>query len=209
MGAKPRMVKLGDHGMLTFRARLLPALRTGVLTVLALAAAACQSPEAAPLSPGPPVAATSYRLGAGDHIRIITFGEERLSGEFTVSELGVVSLPLIGTVKAGGLTIGEFSDRVEGALAQGFLKNPRVSVEVLNYRPFYILGEVGKPGEYPFTNGLTVTNAVAAAGGFTYRANTHRVFIRAQDDAREHVAPLTSTTPVHPGDTIRIPERIF
>ena len=156
-----------------------------------------------------PQADTSYKLGPGDKIRLITFGEERLSGEFTVNEIGQVSLPLIGEIRAGGQTLEQFSDSIRTALSNGFLKNPRVSVEVLNYRPFYILGEVNKPGKYPFINGLTVTNAVATAGGFTYRANIHRVFVRGQAETREHVVPLTGTTGVHPGDTIRIPERLF
>ena len=94
-------------------------------------------------------------------------------------------------------------------LSNGYLRKPRISVEVLNFRPFYILGEIGKPGEYPFINGLTVTNAVATAGGFTYRANIHRVFVRGQRESREHPVPLTGTTLVKPGDTIRIPERLF
>ena len=180
------------------------------IVVLAAAATACQS--AAPPPPAVETATriqTSYKLGPGDKLRLITFGEERLSGEFTVNERGLVSLPLIGDVKAGGLTLDGFSDEVRTALTGGYLKNPRISVEVLNYRPFYILGEVAKPGEYPFTNGLTVTNAVATAGGFSYRANIHRVFVRGQNEQSEHAEPLTSLTPVHPGDTIRIPERRF
>ena len=116
---------------------------------------------------------------------------------------------MIGEVGAGGLTLREFNKELTTKLCNGYLRNPRVSVEVLNYRPFYILGEVGKPGEYPFTNGLTVTNAVATAGGFTYRSNIHRVFVRGQRENREHVVDLTGTTLVHPGDTIRIPERLF
>jgi polysaccharide export outer membrane protein len=150
-----------------------------------------------------------YVLGAGDKIRVITFGEESLTGDFFVGSQGQVSLPLIGDVRAGGLTIGQFTAKVTQALANGFLKEPRVSVEVLDYRPFYILGEVNKPGTYPYTNGLTVMNAVATAGGFTYRANTHSVFIKGGAGSLERKTPLVSTTPVHPGDTIRIGERFF
>ncbi|HEY8618280.1 MAG TPA: polysaccharide biosynthesis/export family protein [Phenylobacterium sp.] len=150
-----------------------------------------------------------YRLGAGDKIRVITFGEEDLTGEFQVGGAGKVSLPLLGELEASGLTAREFQGRVEAALKQGYLKDPRVSVEVLNYRPFYILGEVTKPGEYPYTNGLTVLNAVATANGFTYRANKSRVFIKRADGEKEEAFPLTSTTKVAPGDTIRIGERFF
>lgn len=150
-----------------------------------------------------------YRLGSSDKIRVITFGEESLSGEFLIGGSGKVSLPLVGEVQAAGLTIPEFQTEVETALKNGYLKEPRVSVEVLTYRPFYILGEVQKPGEYPYSNGLTVLNAVATANGFTYRANSKRVFIKRTDSAAEEEFPLTSVTPVAPGDTIRIGERFF
>ena len=150
-----------------------------------------------------------YRMGSGDKIRVITFGEESLTGEFFVGGSGNVSLPLIGEVKAAGLSVPEFQGQVEAKLKEGYLKEPRVSVEVLNYRPFYILGEVEKPGTYPYTNGLTVLNAVATAEGFTYRANTKRVFIKRADGGAEQEFPLTSQTLVAPGDTIRIGERFF
>jgi len=150
-----------------------------------------------------------YRLGASDKVRVITFGEDSLSGEFIIGGSGKVSLPLVGEVQAAGLTIPEFQTEVETALKNGYLKEPRVSVEVLTYRPFYILGEVQKPGEYPYSNGLTVLNAVATANGFTYRANSKKVFIKRADSEKEEVFPLTSSTPVAPGDTIRIGERFF
>jgi polysaccharide export outer membrane protein len=150
-----------------------------------------------------------YRLGSGDKVRVNVYGEESLSGEFFVSGDGKVSLPLVGEVQASGLTVKSFQDEVQQAFRNGYLKEPRVSAEVLNYRPFYILGEISHPGEYPYTSGLTVFNAVATAGGFTYRANKGSVYIRRTDDAQEHRFPLTSTTLVAPGDTIRIGERLF
>jgi polysaccharide export outer membrane protein len=170
------------------------------------------------LSPGPAAAqdgapatrpVPEYRLGSGDKVRVTTFGEEALTGEFLVGGTGKVSMPLVGELDAAGLTAREFQSRVETALKEGYLREPRVSVEVLSYRPFYILGEVGKPGEYPYTNGLTVLNAVATANGFSYRANKNRVFIKRADDAKEQEYPLTGTTQVAPGDTIRIGERFF
>jgi polysaccharide export outer membrane protein len=179
----------------------------------ATGSSAAQTPADASPQPGlgePTVIQDAgYVLGSGDKIRVITFGEESLTGEFFVGSQGQVSLPLIGDVKAGGLTIAQFTREVTQALANGFLKEPRVSVEVLDYRPFYILGEVNKPGEYPFTNGLTVMNAVATAGGFTYRANTRSVFIKGGSGSAEQKIRLLSATPVHPGDTIRIGERFF
>jgi protein involved in polysaccharide export with SLBB domain len=151
----------------------------------------------------------AYRLGSGDKVRVITFGEESLSGEFFVGSTGKVSLPLIGEVKAAGLTLPEFQAEFENALKSGYLKEPRVSVEVLNYRPFYILGEVEKPGTYPYTNGLTVMNAVATAEGFTYRANQKRVFIKREGETEEKEYPVVGDLPVAPGDTIRVAERFF
>jgi polysaccharide export outer membrane protein len=150
-----------------------------------------------------------YRLGAADKVRVNVFGEEALTGEFLVGGSGKISLPLIGEVQAAGLTIAELQEEIANALRQGYINEPRVSAEVLNYRPFYILGEVNKPGEYPYTNNLTVLNAVATAEGFTYRADTRRVYIKRADGVGEQAFPLTTATQVAPGDTIRIGERFF
>lgn len=180
---------------------------SGVVAALLLAptlAAAAESDAVAVVRSIP-----EYRLGSGDKVRVITFGEEALTGEFSIGGSGMVSLPLIGEVRAAGLSVSEFQSQVEEKLKEGYLKEPRVSIEVLNYRPFYILGEVEKPGTYPYTNGLTVLNAVATAQGFTYRANTKRVFIKRADGKGEEQFPLTTGTLVAPGDTIRIGERFF
>ncbi len=151
----------------------------------------------------------NYRLGTGDKLRIIVFGETSLSGEFVISDTGEVAFPLIGNVHAAGLSVQQFQDALRAKLADGYLKDPRVSAEVENYRPFYILGEVQKPGEYPYTTGLTVLNAVATAGGFSYRANTKNVTIRHAGGTQELPTRLTAVTPVGPGDTIVIKERFF
>jgi protein involved in polysaccharide export with SLBB domain len=181
----------------------LPALLIGMGPGLGFAA-----PLAA-AEPSSKAASTEYRLGSGDKVQITTFGEPTLSGVFDVSGSGEVALPLIGEVKAEGLTADAFARAVEAAFRDGFLKDPKVSVEVAAYRPFYIMGEVGKPGQYPFINGLTVLNAVATANGFTYRADTHHVFIKREADPVEHRLDLTTSTLVEPGDTIRIRERYF
>ena len=165
-----------------------------------------RAPEAAAVLSG---AGFEYHLGAGDKLRIIVFGEDSLTGEFFVSGGGKIAFPLIGDIEAVGLTIPELQAAIAAKLSDGYLKQPRVSAEVLNYRPFYILGEVMKPGEYPYTNGLTVLNAVATASGFTYRADTHKVFIKRAATSGEQQSPLTPATPVLPGDTIRIGERFF
>jgi polysaccharide export outer membrane protein len=152
---------------------------------------------------------TEYKLGAGDQLRIIVFGEDNLSGEFIIDNSGFVSMPLIGEVEAGKKSIREFQKAVETKLLDGYLKDPKVSAEVLNFRPYYILGEVTSSGEYPYSGGLTVLNAVATAGGFTYRANTKVVYIKRAGEQTEVQYPLTVSTPVQPGDTIRVSERLF
>ncbi|HEY9217553.1 MAG TPA: polysaccharide biosynthesis/export family protein [Phenylobacterium sp.] len=162
---------------------------------------------AQPAPAAPPVA--DYTLGSGDKVRITVFGEESLSGEFLVSSAGAISMPLVGDIAAGGRTIGELQRDLTARLSDGYLKDPRVSAEVLTYRPFYILGEVNKPGEYPYTAGLNLMKAVATAEGFTYRANTKQAFVRRSGAQGEVKVPLTATTPVGPGDTIRIRERFF
>lgn len=149
-----------------------------------------------------------YRLGPGDRLRISVYGEAELTGEFVVSTTGVVSYPLIGDHPAQGKTVAEFTESLRTALTRYVLR-PNMSVEVLNYRPFFILGEVQDPGTYPYAGGLNVMNAVATAGGFSYRADTRRVFIKHADEVAEREYALTSTTPVLPGDTVRIPERRF
>lgn len=150
-----------------------------------------------------------YRLGTGDRLRLNVFGEDNLSGEFVVGGAGTVSLPLIGDITATGKSPTELKTDIEAALADGYLKSPRVNIELLNYRPFFVLGEVSNSGEYPYAEDMTVLNAVATAGGFTYRANKKTVFIKRAGAAAEERFALTATTPVQPGDTIRIGERLF
>ena len=173
-------------------------------------AAAPAAPAAAELNEsGEQLAPVEYRLGPADRVRVMVYAEPQLSGEFYISNNGKASLPLIGDIQAAGLTVHAFQDEIQDALKDGYLKDPSVSVEVLTYRPYYILGEVDKPGQYPYTADLTVINAVATAGGFTYRANKSRVYIKHINDQKERGYPLTSTAPVSPGDTIRIGERLF
>lgn len=151
---------------------------------------------------------TEYRLGPGDQLRVTVFNEEELSGQYVVGSRGSIAYPLIGEVQAGGLTIPEFTETLQRALQQ-YIRQPNVSVEVANYRPFFILGEVQRPGTYPYSADLTVLNAVATAGGFTYRANRNRVYIRHANEQEERSYPLTIATPVLPGDTVRLGERLF
>ncbi len=150
-----------------------------------------------------------YELGSGDQIRVIVYGEEDLSGEFELDGTGIISMPLIGATKVGGLDLDKAEMLIAQKLADGYLVNPRVSVEVMNYRPFYILGEVKKPGSYPFVNGMTILNAVALASGFTYRAAKKKITITRKVDGLDTDIDVTDATLVQPGDIITVPERFF
>ena len=183
--------------------------RRSLLRILTLGAAggaltACVTPSAPVMLEQP----SEYQLGPGDQLRITVFGEAELSGQYLVGSQGAIAYPLVGEVRAAGLTVLEFTESLQTALGE-FLRQPNVSVEVANYRPFFILGEVQRPGTYPYSANLTVLNAVATAGGFTPRANRGRIFIRHANEPEEHVYPLQITTPVLPGDTVRIGERFF
>lgn len=208
-------------GIRDVTARFSAVVRRAAVGFLFLGLAACASDGAttapAVSAPAPAAASASaataptghdYALGSGDKLRVNVYGEQDLSGEFDVTGSGKVSLPLIGQVQAAGLTLNEFEEEIANKLKEGYLTNPKVSVEVLNYRPFYIIGEVDKPGEYPYTNGMNVLNAVAVAGGFTYRANQDQVYI-ARGGAAEVGYSVSQGVQVLPGDIVRIPERFF
>lgn len=150
-----------------------------------------------------------YALGAGDRVRVTVFNEPTLSGEFFVSGDGELSLPLVGNVPASNKTTRDIAADYARLLADGYLRDPRVSMEVITYRPFFILGEVATPGQYPYVSGMTVFSAVATANGFTPRAKKSRVYIRRRGEEAELEYELSPNLRVLPGDTIRIGERYF
>jgi polysaccharide export outer membrane protein len=150
-----------------------------------------------------------YRLGIGDRVKLTVYNEPNLAGEFWVNPDGYVSLPLVGNVQAGGKTVAEIATDAKTRLSDGYLRDPKVSMEVTVFRPFYILGEVSQPGQYPFSSGLTAMNAVATAKGFTPRANRDVVRIRRQGEAGEVNYRLSPELMIYPGDTIRVGERFF
>jgi polysaccharide export outer membrane protein len=153
--------------------------------------------------------AAAYRLGSGDKIRVTVFNEKDLSGDFDVNDQGLVALPLIGQVKVGGLTLSEAQDLITARYGKDYLVNPRVNVEVLNYRPFFIIGEVKTPGSYPFVSGMTIVNAVALAGGYTPRANRNHIVVKRASDPKAGEQEVQEDSPVLPGDVVRVPERFF
>lgn len=191
------------------------ALPKWMFLCLALLVSACAS------AAGGPVVSTGdrysiqqagtedYKLDAGDKIRLTVFNEPTLSGEFTVSSDGTLSFPLIGDVKATGQNAKQVADLVQMRLADGYLRQPKVAAEVIAYRPFFILGEVKAPGQYPYVSGLTALNAVATAQGFTPRAARSVIYIRRAGAAEEEAFKLTPELRVLPGDTLRLGERYF
>ena len=177
--------------------------RAAVFALTALAFAAATSPAAAEERQD------EYRIGAADTLDITVFGHDDLSSEVLVDGSGRISLPLLGQVDAGGKTIAELQAQVTEVLDRDFIVEPRVSIEVTNYRPFYILGQVNKPGSYSYVEGMTVRMAVALAGGFTRRAREGSVVvIRAGDPVRDSIdAELDDR--LFPGDTIEVERRLF
>ena len=151
---------------------------------------------------------TMYTLGSGDRLRIIVFGEEQLSGDFQVDGSGRISYPLIGGVRARGLNLRELEGKLDEKLRDGYLINPRISIEVLNYRPFYILGEVNMPGQYEYVSGINLYNAVAMAGGYTHRARQNRAEITRMNQD-EVIEGANHSALILPGDVIYIHERLF
>ncbi len=158
-----------------------------------------------PLTPAASTDDTNYRLGPGDKLHVAVVGADDLTGDYQVGDNGAVSMPLIGDVKAQGLTRAQVEHEMVEKLAQGYLKNPKVSVSVLTYRPFYIYGEVAKPGEYPYASGMRVMSAVATAGGYTYRAQEGYVIVTRNG----HDSRALPGTPIQPDDVIKVPERYF
>ena len=150
-----------------------------------------------------------YLLASGDRLRIIVFGQDSLSNSFSVDGAGNISMPLIGTVKANGLTTSELGRVVEARLRNGFIREPQVSIEVEAYRPFFVLGEVTTAGQYPFINGMTVQNAVAVAGGYTPRGDQSDVDITRIINGRSLTFAAPLAFPVRPGDTVKVRERFF
>ena len=151
-----------------------------------------------------------YMLEPGNRVRVIVFNEQNLSGEFQIDSAGNLSMPLIGTVRATGATAHNLVGRIEEVLTRSnYMRNPRVAVEVLSYRPFYVLGEVKQPGEFSYLAGMTVLSAVARAGGYDYRALESDVILVRIVNGKEQQFRAVERTPILPGDIIRVTERFF
>lgn len=182
---------------------------TGCANARQDAAAPAPAPASTPAEAAATTGFLDYRLGVADKVRVTVFNEPTLSGEFSVNADGSIALPLVGNVVAAGTSSTQLQKTVEAKLSDGYLRDPKVTVEVLTFRPFYILGEVNKPGEYPYSTGLTVLKAVAIAEGYTYRADQRWIYLKHPGDDKESRMPITGNIFVQPGDTIRVGERFF
>jgi polysaccharide export outer membrane protein len=156
-----------------------------------------------------PAYASDYRLDAGDKLRIVVYGQEGLTNSYSVGAGGNITMPLIGSVQARGLTPAQLASRVSDRLRNGYIREPYVAAEIEAYRPFFILGEVAAPGQYPYVPNMTAESAVAIAGGFSPRAKRDSVTLTHTSSAGTNRAVVPPATPNNPGDTIVVGERWF
>ncbi|OFW88914.1 MAG: hypothetical protein A3B66_06990 [Alphaproteobacteria bacterium RIFCSPHIGHO2_02_FULL_46_13] len=183
---------------LTTRNLLLTLLTTLLLT-------GCASIQRVPFPEG----GQDYKLGVGDRLTVTVYNQEKLSGVFTINAKGNVALPLIGSTHAAGRTTQELEDALSTALRPKYLNDPRVSIQVTNYRNFYILGQVNKPGKYEYEPDLTLPQAVAIAEGYTPRASEDTATVRRHGDKEILVFDVDNDKLIRPGDIIFINRRLF
>jgi len=157
--------------------------------------------QAASVSSAP---SSGYRLGPGDEIRLSVFNEPDLSAQQRLGANGEISVPLVGDMNARGMSPEDLSRAIETRLRDGYLRNPRVSVSVVTYRPFFVIGEVNNPGSFPYSPNLSVTSAIATAGGFSRRAARGQVYVKHEGELEEHAYTLSANIPLGPGDTVRV-----
>lgn len=187
--------------MIRFSSRL-------ILLGLSLVLASCAG-ERPPLTTASPTVAGPYRLDTGDELRIVVYDQPTLTNLYEVDQAGFLSFPLIGDVPARSMTTDQLAARITGALAASYLREPDVTVEVNRYRPFFVLGEVGNPGQYEYVPGMSAETAIAKAGGFTPRANMRLVRISRTLGDHLFEGKISVTEPIRPGDTIYVYERLL
>src|SRR5438105_2243788 len=181
-----------------------------ILLLLGLVVSGCSGSNARPVTAAErealeQAAAGSPRLQAGEKIRVTVYGEPSLSGDYQIDPSGFVSLPLAGTIKAAGLSQQQLEQDLAAKLSSGYLKNPKITISIAEFRPFYIVGEVEKPGAYPYASGLNVLSAIAIAGGTTYRASRTRIYMQHPGESGLQEYTASAAIPVMPGDIIQIP----
>ncbi|WP_433995652.1 polysaccharide biosynthesis/export family protein [Bradyrhizobium tropiciagri] len=177
------------------------------------------APAPVPVAAGPVVYAAppvepvryddSYHLGPGDKLRVVVYGQEGLTNSYAIDAAGSITMPLIGGVPARGRTPAGLAAEITGRLRNGFIREPSVAVEIESYRPFFILGEVQAPGQYPYVPNMTVESAIAIAGGFGPRARRNSVTLTHTDASGAGRFEVPLGTPMSPGDTVFVSERWF
>jgi polysaccharide export outer membrane protein len=182
------------------------ALRNSFASTSPRAYAYAPAPYAAP---APPTHESAYRLDAGDKLRVVVFGQEGLTNTYAIDAGGSITMPLIGAVPARGRTPSSLAAEISTKLRNGYIREPSVAVEIEAYRPFFILGEVAAPGQYPYVPNMTVESAVAIAGGFSPRARRDVVTLTHTDASGPARAAVPLGTPLGPGDTVQVGERWF
>lgn len=196
-----------SQGLFRIRGSVAP-----VIVLLCLLVSGCSGNNARPVTEAErqaleKAAAGSPLLQAGEKIRVTVYGEPSLSGDYQIDPSGFVSLPLAGTIKAAGLSQQQLEQDLAKKFKSGYLKDPKITVSISEFKPFYIVGEVEKPGAYPYTGGLTVLSAIAIAGGTTYRANLSDVLIQHPGESSMREYDTSAPIPILPGDIIQIPRR--
>jgi polysaccharide export outer membrane protein len=160
-------------------------------------------------TPMPVAYDAAYRLDAGDRLRVVIYGQEGLTNTYAIDAGGSITMPLIGAVRARGLTPAGLAAEITGKLRNGYIREPSVAVEIEAYRPFFILGEVAAPGQYPYVPNMSIESAVAIAGGFSPRARRDRVTLTHTDAGGSMRVVVPLGTPISPGDTVLVGERWF
>ncbi|MCB9973459.1 MAG: polysaccharide export protein [Rhodospirillales bacterium] len=183
-----------------------PFILLGILVIFLTGCAV--SPSSGPV-PESHFSSQSYTLGVGDKLRITVYGQDQLTGEYTVDSNGEIAFPLVQNISAKGLTLPALQKKIINTLSPKYLKNPKVSVEIIEYRGVYVLGEVRNPGKFPYVPNMTVLQAVAIAGGHTYRAQENWAEITRDTEAGLATFQATSKNFVEPGDTIIVKRRWF
>ena len=187
------------------------ALRASFASSRSYASAPVPASVAAAYAAAPmPVAHdAAYRLDAGDKLRVVVYGQEGLTNTYAIDAGGSITMPLIGAVPARGRTPAGLASEITGRLRNGYIRDPSVAVEIESYRPFFILGEVAAPGQYPYVPNMSVESAVAIAGGFSPRARRDLVTLTHTDGAGSSRVVVPLGTPLNPGDTVLVGERWF
>ena len=196
---------------MTSRRAILEATRRALFLgalALALLVGGCGGRTASQGEAGAQASPVEYKLQPNDELAIAVFGQKDLSGKFTVDSDGNLMLPLVGQLSAAGQTATQVQDSLSQAL-KAYLVNPRVTVQVASFRPFYILGEVNKPGSYPYSPGITVRQGVATAGGYTKRARTGTVEVFHSGQSDKDAVEASDDYQLQPGDTVQVERRLF